>query len=64
MLVLLAEGMTVTAVVQRVGVTRRSVSLWARRFLQEGLEGLGDTPGRGPPTSVDDILQRQAGPVI
>ena len=45
-LVLLAEGMTVTAVAQRVGVTRRSVSLWAQRFLQDGLEGLADKPGR------------------
>ena len=47
MLVLLAEGMTVTEIAQRVGVTRRFVSMWARRFQQHGIEGLADKPGRG-----------------
>jgi len=39
--------MTVTEVAQWVGMTRRSVSMWAQRFLQDGLEGLADKPGRG-----------------
>jgi len=30
-----------------VGITRRFVYKWAQRFLQEGLEGLADKPGRG-----------------
>ena len=40
------SGMTVTEVAQRVGMTRRSVSMWARRFLQHGIAGLADKPGR------------------
>jgi hypothetical protein len=46
-LLLLAEGMTVTEVAQRVGVTRRSVAMWAQRFMKHGLEGLADKPRRG-----------------
>jgi len=46
-LLLMAEGMTVTEVAQRVGVTRRFVSLWAQRFRQQGIAGLADKPGRG-----------------
>jgi transposase len=47
MLVLLAEGLTVTAVAQRVGTTRRFVYQWAQRFVQHGIAGLADKPGRG-----------------
>ena len=47
MLLLLAEGMTVIAVAQRVGMTRLSVYLWAQRFLQHGIAGPADQPGRG-----------------
>jgi len=46
-LLLLAEGVTVTEVAQRVGMPRRSVALWAQRFLQHGIAGLTDKPGRG-----------------
>ena len=46
-LLLLAEGLTVVQVATRVGITRRFVYKWARRFLQHGIEGLADTRGRG-----------------
>ena len=30
-----------------VGISRRFVYKWAQRFLQHGIEGLADKPGRG-----------------
>jgi hypothetical protein len=30
-----------------VGLTRRYVYKWAQRFLEQGVEGLADKPGRG-----------------
>ena len=47
MLVLLAEGRTVTEVARWVGMTRRSVSRWVRRFQAHGIAGLADKAGRG-----------------
>ena len=46
-LLLLANGATITDIAATVGVSRRFVYKWAKRFLQEGLEGLEDKPGRG-----------------
>jgi hypothetical protein len=46
-LLLLANGATITDIAAMVGVSRRFVYKWAKRFLQEGLEGLEDKPGRG-----------------
>ena len=43
-LLLLADGMTVTAIAKTVGVPRRLVYKWVRRFMQEGMEGLYDKP--------------------
>ena len=48
-LLLLADGMPVVQIATTVGVTHRVVSKWAQRFLQDGLEGLADKPGRGRP---------------
>lgn len=42
-----SEGHKEAEVAQRVGVSINTVSLWSRRFQQQGLEGLGDAPGRG-----------------
>jgi transposase len=39
--------MTITAIAATVGMSRRHVYKWIQRFLQEGLEGLADKPGRG-----------------
>ena len=44
---LVAEGLPITEVVQKVGITRRSVYKWLGRFQQERLDGLEDKPGRG-----------------
>ena len=46
-LLLLADGMSITDVATAVGISRRFVYKWAQRFLEKGLEGLADKPGRG-----------------
>jgi CRP-like cAMP-binding protein len=43
-LLLLADGVTVTDVAATVGVSRRFVYKWVQRFVQEGLEGLAEKP--------------------
>jgi hypothetical protein len=46
-ILLLAEGLPITTITATVGVSRRFVSKWARRFLQERVRGLVDRqPGR------------------
>jgi hypothetical protein len=44
---LLSDGVTITDIAATVGVSRRFIYRWAKRFLQERLEGLADKPGRG-----------------
>ena len=44
---LLAEGVTITDIAATVGISRRFVYKWAQRFLEQGIEGLADKPGRG-----------------
>ena len=44
---LLADGVTITDIAATVGIRRRYVYKWVQRFLEEGLEGLKDKPGRG-----------------
>jgi hypothetical protein len=64
LLLLLADGMTITEAAATVGLSRRHSYKWIRRFMQEGLEGLVDKPGRGhrheprphPLTEVDDTF--------
>ena len=65
LLLLLADGMTITAAAATVGLSRRHTYKWIRRFVQEGLEGLVDKPGRGyrrpmprhqPLTELDDMF--------
>ena len=56
MLLLLADGMTITDVAAAVGTTRPYVYRWVQRFVQEGLEGLHDKPSHGR-----RIEPRQAG---
>ena len=46
-MLLLGDGMPVVQIADTVGVTHRVVYKWARRFLQDGIEGLADKPGRG-----------------
>jgi len=46
-LLLLADGVPLSHIANTVGISRRFVYVWAKRFLQDGLEGLVDKPGRG-----------------
>ena len=46
-ILLLANGVPLSHIADTVGISRRFVYKWAKRFLQDGLEGLADKPGRG-----------------
>ena len=47
LILLLSDGATITETGRLVGLSRRFVYKWAKRFLQHGIEGLADKPGRG-----------------
>jgi hypothetical protein len=52
MILLLAEGRSITAIAATFGISRRFVYKWAQRFLEEGVAGLVDRPRgrrRAPP---------------
>ena|SRR5438128_2263877 len=44
---LLADGVTITDIAAAVGLSRRHTYKWIQRFVQEGLVGLAEKPGRG-----------------
>jgi hypothetical protein len=44
LLLLVADGMTITAAAATVSLSRRHSYKWLRRFVQEGLEGLHEQP--------------------
>ncbi len=46
LLLLLADGMTITDAAATVGLSRRHTYKWIQRFVQEGLEGLQDKTRR------------------
>ncbi len=46
MILLLADGMTITDAAATVGLSRRHTYKWIQRFVQEGLEGLEEKPRR------------------
>jgi DNA-binding CsgD family transcriptional regulator len=46
-ILLLAEGMPISIIAARVGISRRFVYKWVQRFLAQGVVGLADLPGRG-----------------
>src|SRR5262245_39203146 len=46
-ILLLADGVTITDIARGVGMSRRHVYKWLRRFLQDGVAGLDDKLGRG-----------------
>ena len=64
LLFLLADGRTITEAAAAVGLSRRHTYKWIQRFMQEGLAGLVDRPGRGhrpvprqhPLTELDDMV--------
>jgi hypothetical protein len=47
LILLLADGVTISDTAATVGISRRFVYKWAQRFLEQGLGGLADKPGRG-----------------
>jgi transposase len=46
-ILLIADRMSISDVAATVGISRRFVYKWVQRFLEKGLEGLADKPGRG-----------------
>jgi len=46
-ILLVADGMPISDVAATVGISRRFVYKWVQRFLEKGLVGLTDKPGRG-----------------
>ena len=46
-ILLVAEGRSITAIAATVGISRRHVYKWVQRFLAQGVAGLADRPGRG-----------------
>ena len=46
-LLLVADGVSITDIASTVGISRRFVYKWVQRFLEKGIEGLTDQPGRG-----------------
>jgi transposase len=56
-----ADGGSNTAVAARLGVNRRTVTVWRARFLARRLDGLHDEPRPGVPRTITDA---QAGEVV
>jgi transposase-like protein len=48
MILLVAEGMPITAIAATVGISRRFVYKWVQRFLEQGVAGLANRSKRGP----------------
>ena len=46
-ILLLADGVPISHIADTVGISRRFVYKWTKRFLEHGLAGLADKPGRG-----------------
>ena len=46
-IVLVADRVPISHIADTVGVSRRFIYKWVQRFLQDGLAGLADKPGRG-----------------
>jgi len=46
-IILLADGMTITGIAATVGLSRRHTYKWIQRFVRQGLEGLYEKPGPG-----------------
>lgn len=47
-LLLLAEGLSITKIADTVGISRRFVYKWVARFRAGGVDGLRDLPRPGP----------------
>jgi transposase len=54
-----AQGLTNTAIGERLGITRSTAAKWRSRFVQHRLDGLWDEPRPGAPRTVtDDDVER------
>ena len=53
-ILLLADGVTITDIAATVGMSRRHIYKWVQRFLQQGLEGLQNKPRRGRQSHLSD----------
>ena len=51
---LAAEGLSDTAIAEKLGVSRLTVGTWRRRFAERRLEGLDDEPRPGAPRKIGD----------
>ena len=66
-ILLRAEGKSQKEVAKQLGVSHVCVSKWTRRFIEKGLEGLKDLPGRGhkssiPPEKIEQVITRVTQP--
>lgn len=62
-ILLLADGVSISHIALTVGISRRFVYKWAKRFLTYGVEGLSDKPGRGQRTvlpAVEEMFEHPA----
>jgi hypothetical protein len=57
-ILLMADQVPISHIAATIGISRRFVYKWAQRFLQEGVAGLADKPGRGrrPESGVIHII--------
>jgi transposase len=52
-----SQGLSQEETAERVGLQRRVVGKWSRRFAQRGLAGLADAPGRGHPVVIPETAR-------
>jgi len=56
-----AQGLRNDEIAARLNTRREVVSMWRKRFYEEGLAGLEERPRRGkPPPFLVDVLARRA----
>jgi DNA-binding MarR family transcriptional regulator/transposase len=58
-ILLAAEGMANKAIAQKIGVSRATVGLWRKRYVQSRFEGLQDIPGRGTKSRYGKEVERR-----
>lgn len=66
-ILLRAEGKSEKEVAERIGVSHVCVSKWTSRFIEKGIEGLKDAPGRGrkaslPSEKISQVITRVTQP--
>lgn len=59
-ILLAAQGLTLDAIAEQMGITRLTAALWCRRFAEQGLDGLNDAPGRGRKSSLATAAVKKA----